>query len=163
MLKKRSRRAVGFLFFILCMLPVLFGALGLATDFGRLIVAYRQVADTADTVALAGAHQIQGATINQARAQTAAAETFEQATGAGGRYPSMLPAAEGARLSNPGTLSDNNTVLTVSIEYKMTGFVIVDYLAGKRNEFTNTITRTAEICNSAQGDQCTYPNDPAVR
>lgn len=165
MLARRARRAVGFLFFVLCMLPVLFGALGLATDFGRLIIAYRQVADTADTVALAGAHQFTtgGSQINQARARLAAQDTFDQALGGGG-VPSMLPAAESPVLTNSGSLDQQGTRITVSIEYRLTGFVIVDYLAGQRNELDFTITRTAEVCNSAQTDAskpryCAYPND----
>lgn len=159
----KKRKGVAFLFFVLIMLPVLLAALGLSTDFGRLIIAHRQAADTADSVALAAAHGFNNSSggltaspnLNATNSKAYATQTFIAAVGTPSSG-SMLSATESPKLSSV-TLSKSNTQVQVTVSYKLTGFIIVDYFTGKRNNLTFDVTRTAEICSSANADFCAYP------
>lgn len=159
----KQRKGVAFLFFVLIMLPVLLASLGISTDFGRLIIAHRQASDTADSVVLAAAHGFNNSgggltaypNLNATNAKAYATQTFVAAVGTPSSG-SMLSSTESPKLSAV-TLSKGNTQVSVTISYKLTGFIIVDYFTGKRNNLTFDVTRTAEICSSANADFCAYP------
>lgn len=159
----KRRKAVGFLFFVLIMFPVLVAALGISADFTRLIIGHRQVSDTADSVALAAAHAFDSnsgglsasPSLNAAQARAYAQETFDQAVG-NSTLGSMLNAVENPQLGDV-KISDSNTRVTITITYKMTGFIAVDYLAGKHNNLTFTVVRDAQICSSTNLQYCGYP------
>lgn len=161
--RSRGKRGVGFLFFITTMVPVLFVALTLSSDFARLIVTHRQVADTADTVALAGAHafnntsggRVTNAKLNSANANAYAQETFKQALGTG-NGDAMLSGASSPKLSSVRVI-ENGTAIEVTITYQQDGFVALDFLMGGQAKEGFTVTRTAQICSAGTNQYCAYP------
>lgn len=162
-LNKRSRKGAGFLFFLTMMFPVMIGAVGLSVDFGRLIIAHRQAADTADSVALAAAHAfnnssggaVANSTLNATNSRIYAQETFKFAVGTN-KGNSMLNAVENPKLTNV-RLTNSSTAVEVTVTYKLTGFAIMDYLTGTRNDSNFTVKRTAQICSKATIQYCAYP------
>jgi len=115
----RTRRvgAVTFIYFALIMLPVLAFSASLAVDFTQIIVAKRQVANTAQAAALAGAQQFIPDTpyVDSAWAKTEAIRTYCLGAQRGTMKLSQATAAATGRVSCPADRDAGTTTTTVNV------------------------------------------------
>ena len=116
----RSRRAVGFIWFLIVALPILFFGAALAVDTSNTIVANRQVRLAAESAAVGAAWQIKAdaathtISIDAIAANTVANQTFTQAVSAG----SLKKVSVISTVVSINTKSNPQTV-TVRVTYRV--------------------------------------------
>lgn len=155
-------RGITFLYFVLLAIPTFFVAAGFATDFTRIIIANRQVANATQAAALAGAQQYlpdtQGLDANKARA--ASVETYCVAQRSGETYlstPASTSTHSCARgnpvsldVKLPTIIAADGTSLyqTVSVtsHYTVNGLIFVNFFGLSPNTNVLNVTKTASIC-----------------
>lgn len=167
----RSRRAVGFLFFVTVAIPFFIFSGVLALDAGDIIVAHRDVINAAESAALAGAGQINhgvlitdpanclAGTYSPCTAVDVALATFhvEQTTGA---LPNI--SLQGPPVITTGVINGVQTV-EVTVKYKADALFFngVPWVGGLEAT-TYTVTEAAFVCDSTNasnptGGVCSAP------
>jgi Flp pilus assembly protein TadG len=164
--RRRTRRGGGFLLFLAVLLPLTLVGVALSTDYTRVILAKRQVTNTADIVAMAAATALfergETVSIDADEAERRATEAFVRAVAAG-----MLPGNLEAELVAVTVCSDGDDCpvgqeVTVDIEYDVPGFFVVRVAAPgvEDDDVSGNVRRSARICdpqNPPTPAGCAYP------
>lgn len=155
---RRTRRAVGFLWFCIVTIPVLFFSAGLAVDFTKIIVADREARNLVDAAATAGAYQFQPGKpwLHPTNAKKAAEDLWKWGTD----HPSMnsnqnaapmLTLIEGKTVPKvtfnpvkPGQTGP--TQITVTVEYQVNDLMFIKYFTSESTLVGNA-SATAFVCN----------------
>lgn len=135
------RRGVGFLFFTLVAIPVIFFAMYVAFDASRYFYVGREVRNAAEAAALAGSYQFTygGTTLVRDAARNAARDTVNQALSAG--------AMRGATQVQPQIAVGEDSV-TVTIDYQVAEVTPFGRLfnAAAPDLISFSVTEVAYVC-----------------
>jgi len=137
------------------MMPVLIGFLGLGIDYGRLVVAQRQLQNAADAAALAGAPDLPGSTTQATTDATSYLVSNGFTAGSNGA------SCPGGACESYSKISVTNDTITVSLQRSLPlDFMPVLNLASK------TVTATAKVeasggslgqCDTNAGSSACFP------
>lgn len=147
------KRAGIILLYLVGMLPVQLFTLGLIVDIGRVVYVQHSLGNVADSVAMAAASKFTSTgAFNQGEGRVAAVETFTMARSVG-----MVPNINLSSVELKSVDFPNPKAVTVSINYKMNGMLILAYFTGPDQGLNaGVIRRSAQVCNP-QVDVCPYP------
>ena len=147
----RHRRGAMLIWFVLVVLPILFFAMALSTEVSTTLIANRSVRLSAESAAVAGAHQFNVAAgdgrLNTVLAERAAFETFSEAYSA--------DAVRGVELVSHRARA-TTTWVEYTVTYRMENARLLNWL-GSDGVGLVTITERAEICRV--GDASTAAAD----
>lgn len=155
-LRLKRNKAVGFLFFLMLIIPAIFFGISMASDYGRIILAHRQANDTAESVLMAASSSFlldgNGAptgTLDPTVATTNALSTFNMALSANSIYPSFSPILSSTSLDPTGK------IVTVRVDFSINPGLL-NYF-GFSAPVKGFIIKSAKVCDPDQGDTCASP------
>jgi hypothetical protein len=172
---RRGQRATGFIFFAVVAIPAFMFTGAITVDLSNVIIAHRQVVNTAESAALAGANQIyQGVLIVSPATCTAAqasgnadpcANITDSGTCASGSagtaqnvalatydeelYVGSIPnvTLQGCPIINTGVVSGVQEI-SVTVNYQVDYLLFGPWFGMKTTSSTYTVTETAFVCDS---------------
>ena len=130
--------------------------MALTADVGRIVSINHQIANIADSMAMAGASEFTDTgNLNAVKGRTAVEELYQQTI----TTSDVLPKA--VNLSAPKT-EYSNKVVSVTLNYKVTG-MIMGWMTG-RTSIEGSVLRSAKVCNpnalipgTTVAQPCPYP------
>jgi hypothetical protein len=154
--KSLRRRGAGVIVFAAIMIPTALFALALTTDYGRVVLAVRQAADVADSVALAAAsaRSDEGDTLDAAEGTRRALATYQMA-----KSERMFSPAVRTKL-NPGDIvfSPDGRSVRVKISWQVPVLPLVKLFSPGFDGIDGIATRSARICIAETDSRpCAYP------
>lgn len=152
---RRSRQAIGYVWFVLVAIPVLMFSAGMSVDLGRVVVANREAANMAQAAATAGALQYQNDTtyLNGPAAYRAAEQTWSMGSSAG-----ALGLVSDASIYVSVSPYYRPRVVRVKVSYDVGGLVFLGWFENGSKTARLTITASAQVCvpgsTSSTGGYC---------
>ena len=152
----KKNKAVGFLFFLMLIIPAIFFGLSMSADYGRIILAHRQANDITESILMAASSSFllddNGAptgTLDIGLATTNASDTFDMALSSESIYKSFSP-----RLFST-TLDPTGKIVTVRVDFKVNPGLLTYF--GINSPVRGSVTKSAKLCDPDQGDFCASP------
>ena len=157
--RRRTRRGVGFVWFAVIGMPVMFFVAALTTDITRIVISHRQMVLVAEAAANAGAATLDGT--------NSAAKTAEAATAAEDVYQANIDAgavdflASTPAPTNTVTVDAAATVVTVAVTYDVDGLRFIRFFRGSDDSESFRVVRASSICEPgarvATDNHCARP------
>ena len=153
-----SRRGVGFVWFAVIGIPVMFFVAALTTDLTRIVTSHRQMVLVAEAAANAGAATLDGtSTTGKTAEAAAAAEDVYQRNIEVGAVDFLKPMSDTATV----TVDAAATQVTVNIEYDVDGLRFLRFFESTGDSETFRVARASSICEPgarpATDDHCARP------
>ena len=156
---RRTRRGVGYVWFAVIGMPVLFFVAALTTDITRIVISHRQMVLVTEAAANAGAATLDGT--------TGTGQAAEAVTAAKNVYQGNIDAnAVDFLASTPApslvvTVDAAETVVTVSVTYDVDGLRFIRFFRGSDDSESFRVVRASSICEPgarpATANHCARP------
>ena len=153
---KRKNKAVGFLFFLMLIIPAIFFGLSMSADYGKIILAHRQANDATESILMAASSSFlldaNGAptgTLDINTAQANASSTFAMALSSNSIYSSFNPVLTST------SLDPSRKVVTVRLDFSINPGLLSFF--GISSPIKGFVAKSAKICDPDQGDHCASP------